>query len=36
MAAKRVDKQRQWTVMYGALFDAGIIKRNDGSLFFYC
>jgi hypothetical protein len=33
MAAKCIDKQRQWTVMYGALFDAGIIECNDGSLF---
>jgi hypothetical protein len=36
MVAKCVDKQRQWTVMYGVLFDAGIIECNDGSLFFYC
>lgn len=29
---KRVDKERNWTVMYGPLFDAGILERNDGSL----
>ncbi|ELR12289.1 uncharacterized protein ACA1_373400 [Acanthamoeba castellanii str. Neff] len=34
-AAKHVDKQHQWTIMYGALFDASIIKRNNSSLFFY-
>lgn len=31
-AAKRCDKQRNWTVMYCALYDAGILERNEGKL----
>jgi hypothetical protein len=27
---KRVDKERNWTVMYSALFDVGILERNEG------
>jgi len=30
-ARKRVDKERNWTVMYCALFDAGILERNEGT-----
>lgn len=33
-AAKRVDKQRNWTVMYKSLFDAGILERNEGTYYF--
>lgn len=29
-ARKRVSKERNWTVMYKALFDAGILERNEG------
>jgi hypothetical protein len=33
-AAKRVDKQRNWTVMYESLFNAGILERNEGTYYF--
>jgi hypothetical protein len=33
-ACKRVNKERNWTVMYAPLFDAGILERNDGAWFF--
>jgi len=29
-ACKRVNKERNWTVMYSALFDAAILERNEG------
>jgi hypothetical protein len=29
-AAKRVSKERNWTVMYAPLFDAGILEHNNG------
>lgn len=32
-ACKRVDKERNWTVMYTALFDAAILERNEGTLY---
>jgi hypothetical protein len=29
-ACKRVDKERNWTIMYSALFNAGILECNKG------
>jgi len=31
---KRADKERNWTVMYAPLIDAGILERNEGISFF--
>jgi len=30
-AAKRVNKERNWTAMYGPLLDAGVLERNEGA-----
>jgi len=34
-ARKRVNKDRNWTIMYEALFDVGILERNEGTHVIY-